>query len=176
MAGLQCTLVARVGAGTFHRGNRHNADAIRPACRASAARRHTNNHPRSTRRARRTRRSASHGVPTVDSCQSRAHLHVTPPQRALHIARSAPLYVVPCPQGDAEEYRVPVAEAEHPDRQPDRVGLCADCRFAQRVESMRASVFYRCEHSDVDPSFPRYPRLPVLHCTAYVPRSFKPAP
>jgi hypothetical protein len=48
-----------------------------------------------------------------------------------------------------------------------KVGLCADCRHAQRVESDRGSVFWRCELSVSDPRFPRYPRLPVLQCLGY---------
>ena len=48
-----------------------------------------------------------------------------------------------------------------------RVGLCADCRHAQRVESDRWSVFWRCELSASDPRFPKYPRLPVLSCEGY---------
>jgi hypothetical protein len=49
------------------------------------------------------------------------------------------------------------------------VGLCADCRFAQRIESERGSVFYLCERSRTDPAFPKYPRLPVLQCAGYLP-------
>ena len=69
-----------------------------------------------------------------------------------------------------EEYRVRVADAERSKYEPVRVGLCADCRFAQRIESARGSVFVRCERSAVDPSFPKYPRLPVLQCAGYVRR------
>jgi hypothetical protein len=28
-------------------------------------------------------------------------------------------------------------------------------------------VFYLCQLSKVDPSFPKYPRLPVLKCSGY---------
>jgi hypothetical protein len=37
----------------------------------------------------------------------------------------------------------------------------------RRVTSDRGSVFYLCELSKVDPSFPKYPRLPVLECRGY---------
>ncbi len=47
------------------------------------------------------------------------------------------------------------------------VGLCADCRHARRVESDRGSVFWRCELSVSDLSFPKYPRLPVRECRGY---------
>ncbi len=50
-----------------------------------------------------------------------------------------------------------------------KVGLCADCRHAQRVESDRGSVFWRCELSASDPRFPKYPRLPVRECSGYEP-------
>jgi hypothetical protein len=46
-------------------------------------------------------------------------------------------------------------------------GLCADCRNARKLGSDRGSIFYLCEHSKVDPAFPKYPRLPVLQCSAY---------
>jgi hypothetical protein len=46
-------------------------------------------------------------------------------------------------------------------------GLCASCTHARRVESSRGSVFYLCERSAIDPSYPKYPRLPVLQCSGY---------
>jgi hypothetical protein len=57
------------------------------------------------------------------------------------------------------------------------IGLCADCRFMRRIESDRGSTFYLCERSATDPSFPKYPRLPVLRCIGYEPSGsdFKPA-
>ena len=54
---------------------------------------------------------------------------------------------------------------------PDFVGLCAGCMHARVVESRRGSRFWLCELSRIDPSFPRYPPLPVLAC-----RGFQPAP
>jgi hypothetical protein len=47
------------------------------------------------------------------------------------------------------------------------VGLCADCQFMRVVESDRGSTFYRCDLSAIDARFPKYPRLPVLHCAGY---------
>ena len=49
-----------------------------------------------------------------------------------------------------------------------RVGLCFDCVHAQLIRSDRGSTFYRCKLSDSDPSFPKYPRLPVLQCAGYI--------
>jgi hypothetical protein len=52
---------------------------------------------------------------------------------------------------------------------PGDPGLCRDCQHSRRVESDRGSVFFRCELSQTDPSFPKYPRLPVLTCSGYQP-------
>lgn len=46
-------------------------------------------------------------------------------------------------------------------------GLCARCAHVRVVQSRRGSVFYLCLRSASDPSFPRYPRLPVLACRGY---------
>ena len=48
-------------------------------------------------------------------------------------------------------------------------GLCATCRFMRQMESDRGSIFYLCEWSATDASFPKYPRLPVVRCAAYAP-------
>jgi hypothetical protein len=48
-------------------------------------------------------------------------------------------------------------------------GLCAGCAHVRVVRSRRGSVFYLCQRSASDPSFPRYPRLPVVVCRGYEP-------
>ena len=59
------------------------------------------------------------------------------------------------------------------DRPPDGqarlgpAGLCEQCAHVQRVPSARGSVFYLCRMSQLDPGFPRYPRLPVLSCRGF---------
>jgi len=50
---------------------------------------------------------------------------------------------------------------------PQGIGLCATCRHRRVVENTRGSVFHLCERSREDPSYPRYPRLPVLSCRGY---------
>ena len=50
-------------------------------------------------------------------------------------------------------------------------GLCSDCVHARRIESERGSVFWMCQLSARDPDFPKYPRLPVLSCVGYSPKS-----
>ncbi|HEY8551604.1 MAG TPA: hypothetical protein VIL35_16715 [Vicinamibacterales bacterium] len=54
-------------------------------------------------------------------------------------------------------------------REHSDVGLCARCRWMRLVQSARGSRFYRCGRSDVDRTYPRYPRLPVLDCRGYEP-------
>jgi hypothetical protein len=46
-------------------------------------------------------------------------------------------------------------------------GLCATCARARRITNDRGSVFVLCLHSTNDPSFPKYPRLPVIACRAF---------
>jgi hypothetical protein len=45
-------------------------------------------------------------------------------------------------------------------------GLCASCEHLRLLASRR-SVFVRCGLAATDPSFPRYPPLPVLSCPGY---------
>jgi hypothetical protein len=52
----------------------------------------------------------------------------------------------------------------------DRVGLCASCRLAQIVASSKGATFYLCTLSATDPSFRRYPALPVRTCAGYQPK------
>jgi len=47
------------------------------------------------------------------------------------------------------------------------VGLCARCRHVRRIRSDRGAIFYFCILSEIDPRFPKYPRLPVLSCSGY---------
>jgi hypothetical protein len=63
-----------------------------------------------------------------------------------------------------------VREAANTNEERRRVGLCVDCRHAQRIQSARGSTFYRCKLSDSDSNFPKYPRLPVLQCSGYIQR------
>jgi hypothetical protein len=52
---------------------------------------------------------------------------------------------------------------------PPQAGLCAACRHAVVVTSDRGSRFVRCARAETDPSFPRYPPLPVLACRGVEP-------
>ena len=49
------------------------------------------------------------------------------------------------------------------------VGLCESCANVKVVETRKGSRFYLCQLSEVDPRFPKYPRIPVLHCIGYTP-------
>ena len=64
-----------------------------------------------------------------------------------------------------------MAEEADPKGKRYHVGLCADCLYARRIESVRGSVFYLCERSASDPRFPKYPRLPVLLCPGHTPKT-----
>lgn len=48
------------------------------------------------------------------------------------------------------------------------LGLCETCRHA-RVLSSKRSAFLRCGLAEVNPAFPRYPRLPVMGCDGFDP-------
>ncbi|MEZ4334666.1 MAG: hypothetical protein R3F35_23155 [Myxococcota bacterium] len=50
-----------------------------------------------------------------------------------------------------------------------KLGLCARCRFHRTQRSSRGSAFHRCERAGGDPSFPRYPPMPVVHCRGFEP-------
>jgi hypothetical protein len=50
-------------------------------------------------------------------------------------------------------------------------GLCTTCVHARVITSSKGSEFYLCQLSFSDPRFARYPRLPVLACDGYQPRS-----
>ena len=49
-------------------------------------------------------------------------------------------------------------------------GLCATCGFARHVSGRRGSTFTLCGRHAFDPSYAKYPRLPVLACAGYEPR------
>jgi len=48
-------------------------------------------------------------------------------------------------------------------------GLCAACRHGHRVRSARGSTFLRCRRAASDPTYARYPRVPVLRCRGFEP-------
>jgi hypothetical protein len=48
-------------------------------------------------------------------------------------------------------------------------GLCESCANVKIIDTRKGSRFFLCELSDVDPRFPRYPRIPVLRCHGYAP-------
>jgi hypothetical protein len=52
-----------------------------------------------------------------------------------------------------------------------RFGLCNACVHQRLVRSGRGSVFTMCLYAKADPDFPKYPRVPVLACTAFEDRS-----
>jgi hypothetical protein len=59
----------------------------------------------------------------------------------------------------------------HASPAPARPGLCQDCSHARRIESDRGSVFFLCQLALTDSRFKKYPRLPVLSCLGYGPKT-----
>jgi membrane protease YdiL (CAAX protease family) len=58
---------------------------------------------------------------------------------------------------------------------PD-AGLCGRCTHARHVRSGRGSEFMLCGRSLHDPSFPKYPSLPVVECRGYAASACSRAP
>lgn len=48
-----------------------------------------------------------------------------------------------------------------------RVGLCAQCRHARRVDSAKGSTFWMCGRAATDPRYAKYPPLPVVRCPGH---------
>jgi len=47
------------------------------------------------------------------------------------------------------------------------MGLCSECVWRREIVSDKGSYFLMCLKCNEDPSFPKYPRLPVLVCSGY---------
>ena len=48
-----------------------------------------------------------------------------------------------------------------------RAGLCASCAHMQLIKTAKASTFFLCRLAEVDPTFRKYPVLPVTACSGY---------
>jgi hypothetical protein len=46
-------------------------------------------------------------------------------------------------------------------------GLCETCRYMRTVVSGKGSRFLYCSRAETDDRYAKYPRLPVLCCSAY---------
>lgn len=71
---------------------------------------------------------------------------------------------------DSEECRNKFERVLQPEIQTTlacAAGLCADCCHTRIIRSDRGKEFYRCQLSDIDSKFPKYPRLPVQTCAGY---------
>ena len=53
---------------------------------------------------------------------------------------------------------------------PVHPGLCATCQHMKCTVTKRGSSFYLCLRSQTDPSFRKYPPLPVVQCQGYEPQ------
>jgi hypothetical protein len=49
----------------------------------------------------------------------------------------------------------------------ERIGLCTSCAHVEVVSSSKGSTFYLCHLSETDPSFRKYPVLPVVTCAGH---------
>jgi hypothetical protein len=47
------------------------------------------------------------------------------------------------------------------------MNLCDTCQHCRIIRNDRGSIFLLCERALTDPTFPKYPRLPVLECRGY---------
>jgi hypothetical protein len=57
------------------------------------------------------------------------------------------------PAGDADAVR--------------RFGLCATCAFGRRFRSGRDVTYVSCERSRTDPTYPRFPSIPMIRCAGW---------
>jgi hypothetical protein len=69
--------------------------------------------------------------------------------------------------GLSGKWEYPVVMLRDVKHEPERAGLCADCRYVRLIKSDRGSTFYLCERSVSDKCFPKYPRLPIIQCRGY---------
>ena len=90
-------------------------------------------------------------------------------EEAAGIARAAGLAVVMDRCTWIEHERLlgrPFPDAAPASVPPDAVGLCSDCRHARTVPAGE-STYWLCGRAASDPSFPKYPRLPVRACWGF---------
>lgn len=91
-------------------------------------------------------------------------------QEAAAIARAAGLIVVMdrCTRVEHERLIGKPSPAAAPESigAPDPVGLCRDCHHARQVPAPKAT-YWLCGLAAEDPTFPRYPRLPVRACRGF---------
>jgi len=66
-----------------------------------------------------------------------------------------------------------IVTTENPGPETKTAGLCAHCKHVRTIRSDRGSVFYLCRRSSTGPTYPQYPRLPVLFCRGYEAQSPK---
>ena len=52
---------------------------------------------------------------------------------------------------------------------PREAGDCATCAHARAVRNARGSLFVLCQRAREDPTFTRYPPLPVNGCRGHLP-------
>jgi hypothetical protein len=53
------------------------------------------------------------------------------------------------------------------DQRDPKVGSCSICRHASTLVGAKGILFWRCNQSDSDEAFRRYPTLPVESCAGF---------
>ena len=51
-----------------------------------------------------------------------------------------------------------------------RVGDCFGCAHVKTLETKSKSAIFMCGRAEKEPSYPRYPALPLLNCPGRAPR------
>jgi hypothetical protein len=51
---------------------------------------------------------------------------------------------------------------------PIHAGLCSDCLHAKKIRTEKEGGYILCKYSRGDSSYPKYPRLPVRDCKAFI--------
>src|SRR5262245_8136505 len=89
---------------------------------------------------------------------------------------AAPMMIAPMtkavsarPRSGWSDESIPEARYDAAVNERRSAGLCDTCEFMRVVSSSRNAMFYLCEYSKHDPSFPKYPAIPVRVCGAYKP-------
>ncbi len=59
--------------------------------------------------------------------------------------------------------------AEFAGQRDPKVGFCSICNRASTLIGAEGNTFWRCDRSDSDPTFRRYPTLPVEDCGGFEP-------
>ena len=60
-----------------------------------------------------------------------------------------------------------MSNEEFEDQRDPKVGCCSICNHASTLIGAKGTPFWRCDQSDSDAAFRRYPTLPVEDCARF---------